>query len=1178
MRMPKLRSSLLLSTAIVVAGGMLWAGPAHTQDATWSATPGSGDFNDGANWVSVPPNTVPVGTAFFDTSNITSLTFSANTTLGGWTFNTSAAAFDFTVGQDLSFDGAGIAINGGSAAITVTSLGLLRFNGSSTAGTADITNDGTLTFNALSTAGSADITNNSFFEFINDSSAGSATIANSNILNFSFTSTAGNADITNNGTLSFDDRSSAGDATITNNAGGEIQFFDTSTAGTAAAVFTNNVGASIEFNGNSTAGDAEINNDGGTISFNDSSFGGRLIRNNSGVTNFNGSSNAGVVGDTINNNAGLNFNDTSTAGGVRINNNAGGRLTFDGSSSAGNADIRHNGVSLQFRTSSTAGSAGISSGFGRLTEFFDSSSAGSATIRGFGRVLFDDTSSAGNADIFIADQLVFNDRSTAGNAALTNDGQPIRFLESSTAGSATIVNNNRLEFDLVGGPVERPSAGSATITNRNVTLFNGASTAASATITNENILRFQESSSAGRATIFNENEVTFTVDTTAGNATIINNDNSLLAFFVNSTAGQAQIVTNAGARTDFSFTTGPLGNNQLTAGSFAGTGLYFLGANALTVGGNNLSTEVSGVISDCGPAGGQVCLNPTTGGSLIKTGSGIFTLSGANFYTGPTTVNDGGLIVNGSITSDVTVNGGTLGGSGQIGGLIVNNGGTVAPGNSIGTMTVNGNFTLGAGAVYEVEANAAGQSDKVIVNGTVNLTGATLRVLAAGGAYKANTDYVIIQNDGTDAVTGEFASVTANLVFLIPTVFYAAGDGNDVVLNLERNATLFRDVARTKNQKAVAGALDRFPTDNPLFLAVLNQTGAGARQAFDALSGEIHATIAGTLSDDSRYAREAVLGRLMQANHSGEALSAGGPQVASLDSQAYALGYDGKSLVEPETAPLAFWTRAYGAWGDFDSDGNAASADRDLGGFISGMDADIGSGWRAGLATGASFSNVDVNARYSSADVETYHLGGYLGGMAGSFALRGGGLWAWSEIDTSRAVVFPGFYERQKANYDADTGQLFGEIAYPTQMGGVALEPFGGLAFVSVDTDGFTERGGPQASLRGVNLDQDVGYTSLGLRMASTMMWGATQVTPHISAAWLHAFDDVTPGASLAFATTGIGFAIDGVPLAEDSALLDAGLDFAVSDRVSAGVSYTGQFSSNVTDNGVKGRFTWLFN
>ena len=358
---------------------------------------------------------------------------------------------------------------------------------------------------------------------------------------------------------------------------------------------------------------------------------------------------------------------------------------------------------------------------------------------------------------------------------------------------------------------------------------------------------------------------------------------------------------------------------------------------------------------------------------------------------------------------------------------------------------------------------------------------------------------------------------------------------------------------------------------------------ADFRDRLSALSGEIHATVSGVLADDSRYVREAILGRLMQAGYTGgnyqiAALAAAGPQVASLDGQAMALGYGSKSLSgPPPRSPLAFWTRAFGAWGDYDGNGNAATADRNLGGFVSGMDAQLSGSWRVGLATGASFSNVGVDARYSSADVETYHLAGYTGGMAGVFALRGGGAWAWNDIDTSRAVIFPGFFEQQKASYDADTGQLFGEVAYPTSMGGMAIEPFAGLAYVSVDTGTFKERGGRLAWLRGRDTDQDVSYSTLGLRAASNMHWGAMLVTPHISAAWQHAFDDVTPGAALAFASTGIGFSITGVPLAEDSALIDAGLDLALGPNTTAGVSYSGQFGDGVQDNAVKGRFAWLF-
>jgi uncharacterized protein with beta-barrel porin domain len=91
------------------------------------------------------------------------------------------------------------------------------------------------------------------------------------------------------------------------------------------------------------------------------------------------------------------------------------------------------------------------------------------------------------------------------------------------------------------------------------------------------------------------------------------------------------------------------------------------------------------------------------------------------------------------------------------------------------------------------------------------------------------------------------------------------------------------------------------------------------------------------------------------------------------------------------------------------------------------------------------------------------------------------------------------------------------------------------------------------------------------------MQWGAMQMTLHLSAAWQHAFDDVTPDAALAFASTGIGFTVYGVPLAQDSALLDAGLDFTLGPRTRADVSYTSQLAHNVHDNGVKGEVTVLF-
>ncbi|MGU3602805.1 phosphatase PAP2 family protein, partial [Methylobacterium brachiatum] len=76
--------------------------------------------------------------------------------------------------------------------------------------------------------------------------------------------------------------------------------------------------------------------------------------------------------------------------------------------------------------------------------------------------------------------------------------------------------------------------------------------------------------------------------------------------------------------------------------------------------------------------------------------------------------NGGALYANGTIAGTVSVNaGGLLGGSGSVGGVNALSGGTVAPGNSIGTLTVAGAVAFAPGSTYRVEANAAGQADRI---------------------------------------------------------------------------------------------------------------------------------------------------------------------------------------------------------------------------------------------------------------------------------------------------------------------------------------------------------------------------------------------------------------------------------------------------------------------------------
>jgi autotransporter-associated beta strand protein len=216
-------------------------------------------------------------------------------------------------------------------------------------------------------------------------------------------------------------------------------------------------------------------------------------------------------------------------------------------------------------------------------------------------------------------------------------------IVNNSAFAPTFTNNDTLSFN------NASSAGNAVILNNSgaVLSFNNTSTAGNATITTNNgaITQFNDNSSAGNAAILNNDggTVSFNNNSTAGNATITTNSDALTQFNDNSTGGNAQFITNAGGVVDFSNTSGPAGDGNISAGSIAGAGNYYLGSNLLTVGGNNLSTTVSGVISDCGDSGSDCSNAGATGGGLTKVGTGTLTLSGANTYTGPTAVNAGTL-------------------------------------------------------------------------------------------------------------------------------------------------------------------------------------------------------------------------------------------------------------------------------------------------------------------------------------------------------------------------------------------------------------------------------------------------------------------------------------------------------------------------------------------------------
>lgn len=111
-------------------------------------------------------------------------------------------------------------------------------------------------------------------------------------------------------------------------------------------------------------------------------------------------------------------------------------------------------------------------------------------------------------------------------------------------------------------------------------------------------------------------------------------------------------------------------------------------------------------------------------GTLNKTGSGTWTLSGANTYTGDTLVSAGTLLVSGALgDTDVTVNGGAFGGTGTVGGSLTITSGYFHVANLGDALVVDGTINLFSG--FGV-ANLTGLDWGTVADGTYTILDGTL--------------------------------------------------------------------------------------------------------------------------------------------------------------------------------------------------------------------------------------------------------------------------------------------------------------------------------------------------------------------------------------------------------------------------------------------------------------------
>jgi autotransporter-associated beta strand protein len=651
-------------------------------------------------------------------------------------------------------------------------------------------------------------------------------------------------------------------------------------------------------------------------------------------------------------------------------------------------------------------------------------------------------------------------------------------------------------------------------------------------------------------------------------------------------SSSAQIISNGGS---VNFT-----NNQ-SVGSIEGSGFFFL-PGQLTVGGNNLSSTVSGVISGSG-----------ANSSLVKVGSGTLTLTGANTYTGGTTVSAGTLVLQGSLASPVVTqsggvfvnegkvtgdvanmgsfahngvvsgsvaNAGLLSGTGTIAGNVAN-AGVISPGNGIGTMTIGGSHVNMAGSTYVAEVAGNGQSDLLKITGASSLGGGLLLLVGGGGGSVfsfGNKEFTILHAAG--GVSGTFLSLIDPYPFLLPSLRY---DANNVYVTLQIGG--FAAAAQTSTQGAVGRVLDsNANTATGDFATILGT--AATLQAdqvlpfMTAISGQNY----------SSFSSSMVQGAALFMNNFANQTGGGGSPVSNRVALAEAC--DVACDVTPP-AVWGAWGGALGGLGTIGSGANTGAVTYNVGGFAAGLDRLVAPGLRVGVTTGYTTGTQWTGGFSGTGMTDTF-----LAGLYGNY--RAGGVYAdavlgyaYSYNQMWRQIFIPGLQQRT-AQGRTGANQWYGQIegGYRFDIGPVGaaladayITPFARLQGYTGAQNGFTETGAQSLNLTVAGQTTNSLRSVIGAQLGGAIDLGwRDKLALQFRLGWSHEYAGTARPVTATLSGAPLApFTTYGIAPTRDGAVVGFSANTAIADGTSAYLRYegniSGQDSAHALTAGV--RMTW---
>ena len=602
-----------------------------------------------------------------------------------------------------------------------------------------------------------------------------------------------------------------------------------------------------------------------------------------------------------------------------------------------------------------------------------------------------------------------------------------------------------------------------------------------------------------------------------------------------------------------------------TIATLSGPGSVCLNATTLTLAGSGDST-FSGNI---GPE-----FNP---GTVTKTGTGTMTMTSSSSLIMTTmNVNGGTLDFNGTMndSSRITVgSGGTLTGTSPGTNTIytLTNNGILSPGNDsslYGTMRVSGTYTNGANSTVVIHVNATGDCSKITLTGTgannVTLSGGTVHVVAASGSYTVGRPYTFLTTGGS--ISGRYdTTVTCD----DPSLGFQLVYGTNYVDLVITQVGTFDDRASTSNQHHVASYLDRHRSgasgDFATVVSELNSLGtAESRAAFDAMGGELFGSLSTIGLENTENFLERLANRLRQ-----QTMTRG----MTFDTaqkrwdESLLLVSRHQSWLREKAEGWTTWAEGFGVGARLASNGNASGLGYSSGGLSVGMEKWLEEDLLIGLAGGYSNVYTLLDERHDHATIDAGHFAAYIQREFDNRYLTGVAAYGYNAYDSLRHVTIGNDLRTAEASYGGNSFSGYLEAGQNFRGRFLHLQPYAALEYIQLHQNGFTETGADSVNLAVGGVGAESFRSLLGTRVLSYLRTDAGQlITLEGRAAWRHELLNDNRILDATFAgQTGTAYAIQGINVDRDAAILGTGLTYDMTKSLKFGLNYDLLFSTNYT-------------